>query len=232
GTPIANRTQSELEGMIGFFVNTLALRSDLGGNPSFRELLARVKETTLGGYDHQLAPFEKVVDRVVTTRDMSTTPLFQVMFTLQNTSDGTEELSLEDISISGYDFKRNTAKLDLTLNVSENASGISLAINYSTVLFDKPTIERMLGHYEQLLACIAADASQPIGSLSMLRAHEEHQLLDVFNATGVDYPLDRTVVDLFEEQVVKSPDAIAVVFEGEQLSYRELDERSNQLAHY
>ncbi|MFD2943649.1 non-ribosomal peptide synthetase, partial [Flavobacterium notoginsengisoli] len=154
------------------------------------------------------------------------------MFTLQNTSDGTEELSLEDISISGYDFKRNTAKLDLTLNVSENASGISLAINYSTVLFDKPTIERMLGHYEQLLAGIVADASQPIGSLSMLSAQEKHQLLDVFNATGVDYPLDRTVVDLFEEQVVKSPDAIAVVFEGEQLSYRELDERSNQLAHY
>ncbi|MFD2943647.1 non-ribosomal peptide synthetase, partial [Flavobacterium notoginsengisoli] len=234
GTPIANRTQVELEGMIGFFLNTLALRSDLSGNPTFKELLLRVKETTLEGYDHQLTPFEKVVDRVVRNRDMSMSPLFQVLFVLQNTPESSKETptELEGITITGYKFDSVTSKFDLMLTISEDSLGLVLNLEYSTVLFDKPTIERMLGHYEQLLACIAADASQPIGSLSMLSAHEEHQLLDVFNATGVDYPLDRTVVDLFEEQVVKSPDAIAVVFEGEQLSYRELDERSNQLAHY
>ncbi|MFD2943651.1 condensation domain-containing protein, partial [Flavobacterium notoginsengisoli] len=232
GTPIANRTQSELEGMIGFFVNTLALRSDLGGNPSFRELLARVKETTLGGYDHQLAPFEKVVDRVVTTRDRNMTPLFQVLFALQNSSKNSEELGLQDISVSGYEFENVKAQFDLMLSISESDSDISLGINYSTALFDKSTIDRMLMHYQELLISICSDITQPIDSLSILTLEEEKQLLHVFNNTSFDYSQDKTVVDLFREQVIKTPEAAAIVFNEGKMSYKELDERSNQLAHY
>ncbi|MCX2765165.1 condensation domain-containing protein, partial [Aquimarina muelleri] len=149
----ANRTQSELEGMIGFFVNTLALRSDLRGNPSFRELLKRVKETTLGGYDHQLAPFEKVVDRVVRTRDLSMTPLFQVMFDFHKEDANPVDQdrgSIEGITISGYDSSDTTAQFDVTLSVLEGDSNISLGIGYCTALFDKSTIEGMLEHYREL----------------------------------------------------------------------------------
>ena len=162
GTPIANRTQSELEGMIGFFVNTLALRSDLSGDPSFRDLLARVKQTTLEGYDHQLAPFEKVVDRVVTTRDMSMTPLFQVMFDFQKEDTNSGEVQeggadIDGFTISDYAFDMVTAQFDLTLSVSERNEGISLGINYCTALFDKATIDRMLLHYQELLESIVSD---------------------------------------------------------------------------
>ncbi|OHT45932.1 hypothetical protein BHE19_22090 [Flavobacterium tructae] len=232
GTPIANRTQSELEGMIGFFVNTLALRSDLSGDPSFRELLAMVKQTTLEGYDHQLVPFEKVVDRVVTTRDMSMTPLFQVMFIVQNASATNKKLDLEGVVVSDYEFDMVTTQFDLTLNVSEEEEGISLNINYSTALFEKTTIDRMLLHYQELLKSVVADTSRSLGNLSMLTKEEEHQLLDVFNNTDVAYPKDRTVIDLFTEQVKRTPAAIAVVYNGEELSYKELDQRSNKLGHY
>ncbi|WP_281925788.1 amino acid adenylation domain-containing protein, partial [Flavobacterium collinsii] len=234
GTPIANRTQSELEGMIGFFVNTLALRSDLSGNPDFRELLKRVKETTLGSYDHQLAPFEKVVDRVVTTRDMSMSPLFQVMFVLQNTPKESEEVEtgLEGILLSGYEFENVTSQFDLILNVSEGNNGIGLDIVYCTDLFDRATIDRMMLHYKELLVGIVSDITRPISILPMLTVNEEHQLLYSFNDTTVAYPKNKTLVDLFEEQVKKTPAAIAVVYEGEALSYKELDEKSNQLANY
>ncbi|MFH7013662.1 non-ribosomal peptide synthase/polyketide synthase [Flavobacterium sp. FlaQc-52] len=232
GTPIANRTQSELEGMIGFFVNTLALRSDLGDNPSFSELLVRVKETTLDGYDHQLASFEKVVDRVASIRDMSITPLFQVMFVLQNTPEDSGELTLENITLTSYEFDVVTAQFDLTLNVAEESNGIALNMNYCTALFDKTTIDRMVIHYQELLVAIISDSTQLISSLSMLTLEEEHQLLDIFNTTAVEYPKDKTIVDLFEEQVKNTPDAIAVVYEGAKLSYKELNERSNQLGSY
>ncbi|MFH7023429.1 amino acid adenylation domain-containing protein, partial [Flavobacterium sp. FlaQc-50] len=234
GTPIANRTQSELEGMIGFFVNTLALRTDLGDNPSFSELLERVKETTLESYDHQLAPFEKVVDRVVTTRDRSMSPVFQTMFVLQNAQSGLEQTTrgLQNVSLSAYDFDVVTAQFDLTLNVAESNNGIVLNLNYCTALFDKVTIERMLLHYQELLTGIVSDSNQPINTLSILTTGEQHQLLDVFNNTAVDYPKDKTLVTLFEEQVKNTPDAIAVVYEGAKLSYKELNEKSNQLGSY
>ncbi|MGO4773904.1 condensation domain-containing protein, partial [Flavobacterium sp. W22_SRS_FK3] len=151
GTPIANRTQSELEGMIGFFVNTLALRSDLSGDPSFKALLSRVKQTTLEGYDHQLTPFEKVVDRVITTRDMSMSPLFQVMFALQKAPENNGEIELKNITFSDYKFDIVKAQFDLSLTVLEDNKGISLVINYCTALFDKTTIDRMLLYYQELL---------------------------------------------------------------------------------
>ncbi|WP_222104900.1 non-ribosomal peptide synthetase, partial [Flavobacterium anhuiense] len=232
GTPIANRTQSDLEGMIGFFVNTLALRSDLEGNPSFSELLGRVKQTTLEGYDHQLVPFEKVVEKVVSSRDMSMTPLFQVMFVLQNTPEGSGEIILDDVEISSYEFETSVSKFDLTFTISEGSNGIALDMVYCTDLFDKATIDRMLLHYQGLLSDIVRNLHQPIGSLRMLTSEEEHELLDVFNDTTVGYPKDKTIIELFEEQVMNTPDAVAVVYDGEELSYRELNERSNQLGRY
>ncbi|CAI2767110.1 non ribosomal peptide synthetase [Flavobacterium collinsii] len=234
GTSIANRTQSELEGMIGFFVNILALRSDLSGDPSFRELLKRVKETTLGGYDHQLAPFEKVVDRMITARDMSMSPLFQVLFVLHNTPEesGKSGKDLEGVTLSGYEFDSVTSKSDLTLNASEGDSGLILTIEYCTALFDKSTIDRMLLHYKELLISILGDITQPVGTLSMLSTEEEEQLLNIFNDTELIYPEDKTIVDLFEEQVKKTPDAIALFFEDQVMTYKELDDRSNQLVHY
>ncbi len=239
GTPIANRTQAELEDMIGFFVNTLALRSDLEGNPSFKEFLGQLKETTLEGYDNQLAPFEKVVDRVVTNRDMSTSPLFQTMLVLQNTGSndtdselGDAEVGLGDLSISDYDFDAIVAMFDLSLNVSENSEGISLEMLYCTDLFERATIERMLVHFEKLLRGIVADIAQPINSLSMLTEHEEHKLLNVYTATKVDYVKHNNVLELFSKQVKAKPKAIAVVYKGEKLTYRELDRKSNQVARY
>ncbi|WP_075343710.1 non-ribosomal peptide synthetase [Tenacibaculum agarivorans] len=234
GTPIANRTQYELESMIGFFVNTLALRSDLSGNPSFKEALLRIKETTLEGYDHQLTPFEKVVDQVVTTRDMSMTPLFQVMFDYHNEDAGiaNENESEENYSSTEYDNFDRTAQFDLTLDVSEQGSEIVLSLNYCTALFKEATIVRMLAHYKQLLKNIVSNVNQSIGDVEMLTSQEQIQVLDVFNATEVNYPLDKTVVELFTAQVEKTPKAVAVIFESEELTYQELDERSNRLAHY
>ncbi|OXB22915.1 hypothetical protein B0A80_13730, partial [Flavobacterium tructae] len=204
GTPIANRTQSELEGMIGFFVNTLALRSNLSGDLSFRDLLSDVKQTTLESYDHQLVPFEKVVERVITSRDMSSSPLFQVLFSLQNNEEG-KDLDLDGITISNYEFETVTAQFDLTLSAAESHQGISLSMNYCTALFDSSTIERMLVHYHELLNSIVQDIDQPLGSLKILSKTEEHQLLHVFNDTYVSYPQDKTVVDLFEQQVERTP---------------------------
>ncbi|WP_348705598.1 amino acid adenylation domain-containing protein [Tenacibaculum sp. 190524A02b] len=236
GTPIANRTQSDLEGMIGFFVNTLALRSDLSGNPSFRNLLQEVKRTTLKGYDNQLVPFERVVDSVITTRDMSTTPLFQVMFALQNTSVMSQKeevgFDLGNVEISEYDFDTISSKFDLTMNVSEDDLAFSLSVEYCTDLFKQSTIDRMLVHYQTLLNNIVRDASQSIGSLSMLPLEEENQLLNVFNDTSFEYRKDKSVIDLFQDQVSRIPDSVALSFEGSVLTYQELEARSNELACY
>ncbi|MGO4773915.1 amino acid adenylation domain-containing protein, partial [Flavobacterium sp. W22_SRS_FK3] len=183
---------------------------------------------------HQLTPFEKVVDRVITTRDMSMSPLFQVLFVLQNkdANFGEKDRGLTDITISGYEFDTATSKFDLTCSVSESDHGISLEINYCTALFDKTTIDRMLFHYQELLVSIVDNITQPISGLSILTKGEEHQLLDIFNSTDVGYPKDKTLIDLFTEEVKRTPNAIALVFEDKKLSYEELEQRSNQLGHY
>ncbi|MBG6151653.1 amino acid adenylation domain-containing protein, partial [Aquimarina sp. EL_43] len=231
GSPIANRIQSELENMIGFFVNTLALRSDLGGNPSFKEVLGSVKETTLDAYDHQLAPFEEVVDKIIATRDMSMSPLFQVMFTLQNTPE-VRDSDLDNIRTSPYDLEETTSQFDLTLTAIEEQGGISLSMTYCTALFDKDTVARMLVHYKELLNSIVKDITLPVQALSMITDQEREELLYKFNDTVVAYPHDKSIIDLFKEQVEKNPDAVAIVDEDVKVTYKELDERSNQLAHY
>lgn len=232
GTPIAGRTQQETEDVIGFFINTLALRTDLGGNPSFREVLQSVKQTTLEAYEHQDVPFAKVVEEVVKERDLVISPLFQVMFVMQNTPD-TKELQLgEDISLSYETPSLSRTKFDLTVTVFESNEGLGLYTEYCVELFNRSTIERMMRHYKELLRAMLISPDAAIRDLKMLTQVEKKQVLKDFNDTAVSYPADKTLVDLLLEQCARTPDRIAVVFEETEINYRELDERSNQLAHY
>jgi amino acid adenylation domain-containing protein len=230
GTPVANRNRREIEGLIGFFVNTLVLRTDLSGNPSFEQLLGRVKEVALQAYAHQDLPFEQLVEALQPTRDLSYTPLFQVMFALDDAS--VPSVELPELAVSSYPVEIGTAKFDLTLSMENTADGLVGVWEYNADLFDEVMIARMAGHFQTLLEASAANPIQPISELSLLTQRERHQLLVEWNNTTIDYPQDKCIHQLFEEQVERSPDAVAVVFEGEQLTYRELNARANQLAHY
>ncbi len=229
GCPVAGRQQQDIEKLIGFFVNTLALRSEVNVDASFIELLQQVRATTLEAYEHQDVPFEKVVNALVKERDISRNPIFQVMFDF-GTALMTSMLQLGDIEISSEEFVHNTSKFDLTLNIAETANGLKGFVEYSTDLFTRETIERMMVHYQELLSSIVKDPSQKLGILRMLTPAEEQQLLNEFTNTTTPYPKDKTIVHLFEEQVTKTPNSIAVVFENEQLTYDQLNERSNQLS--
>jgi len=231
GFPIANRTQQEVEGLIGFFANTLALRSNVNGEDAFIDLLQQVRSSTLEAYEYQEAPFEKIVSIVVKERDMSRNPIFQVMFVIQNTPE-IPQLELEGVQVIKEDFKRTASIFDLTFNILETPNGFNVALEYCTDLFKEDTIMRMAEHFKVLLLSIVNDPLQKIDLLSMLTTAEENKLLHEFNNTLVVYPKEKSIIDLFEEQVVKTPDAVAVVFNNEQLSYKELNAKANQLAHY
>ncbi|MFK8103148.1 MAG: non-ribosomal peptide synthase/polyketide synthase [Saprospiraceae bacterium] len=241
GSPIANRTQAEIEALIGFFVNTLTLRTDLSENPSFDEVLRQVKATTLEAYNHQDVPFEKIVDRVVDQRDMSRTPLFQVMFILGNNLDlstverasATAEVEeMDEAAAMTEQFDYEISKFDLSFNVFERENGLSVGIEYCSDLFAPATIERMMKHYEMLLSSITLKPTEKIDQLGILSAPEKQQILFDFNDTERAYPTDQTLVDLFEGQVAAIPTAIAVVFEEEEITYQDLNEKANQVAHY
>ena len=229
GTPIANRNRGEIEGLIGFFANTLVLRTNLEGNPSFRELLQRVRELTLAAYTHQDLPFEKLVEELKVERHLNHNPLFDVMFTLETNSG--EELKLPGLTLSYLEAENETAIFDLILSIGETETGLTGAIRYSTELFKQSTIERMIGHLETLLAAITANPQTPLSDLPIL-TQTEQQLLGSWNDTEVDRPQRHCIHQLFEAQVKRSPDAVAVVFEAQTLTYRELNHRANQLAHY
>ncbi len=229
GAPIANRNRSEIEGLIGFFTNTLVLRTDLSGNPTFRELLGRVRAVALGAYAHQDLPFEKLVEALHPERDLSHNPLFQVMFILQNAQ--AEVLTLSGLTVHPLEVDTGTAKFDLILSMIEGAEGLKGTFEYNTDLFDATTINRMVGHFETLLEGIIADSEQRLSDLPLLTEAERHQLL-AWNETTTDYPKDLCICQLFEAQVERTPEAIAVVFEDQQLTYRELNARANRLAHY
>ncbi|OYD97754.1 non-ribosomal peptide synthetase [Nostoc sp. 'Peltigera membranacea cyanobiont' 210A] len=238
GSPIANRNRSELEGLIGFFVNSLVLRTDFSGNLTFRELLNRVREVTLGAYSHQDLPFEKLVEELHPERDLSYHPFFQVVFSLQNTP--IETLELPGLTLSLFEFDSKTAKLDLEFHLWQDLESLKGQMVYSTDLFDDKTITRMLGHFQTLLESIVANPEQRISDLSLLTVQERQELLIDWNDTKRDYPENKCFHQLFEAQVQETPDAIALnarsanalVFDDEQLSYKELNIRSNQLAHY
>ena len=230
GSPIANRNHSEIEGLIGFFVNTLVMRTNLAANPSFSELLTRVREMAMDAYAHQDLPFEMLVEALQLQRDLSHTPLFQVMFVLQNAP--MQQVELTGLSVSPLLTESATAKFDLTLGITNTATGLVGVWEYNTDLFDASTIERMTGHFLTLLEGIIANPNERISELPLLTEVEQQQLLVEWNDTQVDYPLDKSIHQLFEEQVDRTPDAIAVVYENQQLTYRQLNNCANQLAHY
>jgi amino acid adenylation domain-containing protein/FkbM family methyltransferase len=230
GSPIANRTRSEIEGLIGFFVNTLVLRTDLSGNPNFRELLARVRKVALGAYEHQDLPFEKIVEELKPERDLSHNPLFQIMFSLQNVP--RQSVELPDLTLRAVDVTFGTAKFDLTLFMIEEAGSLTASLAYNTDLFNDATISRMLGHFQVLLQGIVANPDRRLSDLPILSQAEKQRLLVEWNNTKRDYPQDKCIHELFEAQVERSPNAVAVVFEDKQLTYRELNRRANQFAHH
>ncbi|NCS55469.1 MAG: amino acid adenylation domain-containing protein [Microcystis aeruginosa G11-04] len=230
GTPIANRTRSELAGLIGFFVNTLVLRTDLAGNTSFSEALKQVRKTATDAYDHQDLPFEMLVEALQPERNMSYTPLFQVMFGLDN--EVLNEMDLEGIKATPQPLEFKKAKFDLSLSIQVKEAGLTAHWEYNTDLFNGETIERMNGHFLALLEGIIANPSERISQLPLLTKSEQQQLLIDWNNTEVDYPVDKCIHQLFEEQVERTPDTVAVIFEEQELTYNELNCRANQLAHY
>jgi amino acid adenylation domain-containing protein len=230
GSPIAGRTHPEVEGLIGFFVNTLVLRAEVSGHLTFRQFLARVREVAWGAYQHQELPFEKLVAELQPDRDLGRNPLFQVIFAFQNVPRQT--MALPGLEVSQVEVDSGTTKFDLALFMWEEHEGLRGRVQYSTALFDADTIERLLGHFETMLLGIVTDPDHRLSDLPLLTEREKHQSLVEWNNTATAYPNDARIHELFEEQVEKSPEAIAVVFEKEQLSYRELNERANQLANH
>jgi len=230
GSPIANRTRAEIEDLIGFFVNTLVLRTNLGGDPSFQELLARVSEVALEAYAHQDAPFEKLVEALQPPRDLSAAPFFQVLVIYQNVP--LQDSTLPGLSMQPLTSHNGTAKFDLTLTLAESPEGLFCSFEYNTDLFDAATIKRMAGHFECLLQSLVANPGQRLSELQLLPEPERRQMLVDWNATQKEYPREKCFHHLFEAQAERTPEAVAVIFENQQLTYRELNRRANQLAHH
>jgi amino acid adenylation domain-containing protein len=230
GTPGAGRQLLETEGLIGFFVNTLVLRTDVSGDPTFRELLARERETALGAFTHQDVPFEMLVEELQPERSLSRSPLFQVMFALQNAP--RETLELPGLRLTAVPSVSETAKFDLTLSLGETEAGLSGSLNYASDLFDDESAARLVSHFENLLRGVVADSGQKLSALPLLSEDERRQILVGWNDARHEYPAPQCIHELFEQQVGRTPDAPAVVSEGGRLSYAELDARANQLAHH
>ncbi|MCG8363957.1 MAG: amino acid adenylation domain-containing protein [Pseudanabaenales cyanobacterium] len=230
GSPIAGRNRLETEGLIGFFINTLALRIQLGGNPSFQELLVHVRKVVLAAYSYQDLPFEQLIEALQLERDPSRSPLFQVLFVLQNFS--SPNLELPDLSINPINVQSNIAKFDVSLYMAESDDGLQAWLEYNTDLFEAATITRMLRHFQTLLEGIVANPDQHLSDLPLLTAAERHQLLVDWNNTQTEYPQDLCIHQLVEAQVEQTPDAIALVFGNQQLTYQELNHQANQLAHH
>jgi len=230
GTPTANRGRAEIENLIGFFVNMLALRLDLSGPPTVSGLLRQVKAQALAAQQHQDIPFEQVVELAQPVRSLAHSPLFQVMFAWQNASEGSLELpglQLQSLQPSPH----RVAKFDLTLSLQEAGNVIAGGIEYATSLFEASTIERCVGYFRTLLEAMTAGDNQAVDLLPMLSRPERHRVLYEWNDTAAEFPADKCVQELFEEQVLRNPSATAVVFEDAELSYAELNARANRLAH-
>jgi amino acid adenylation domain-containing protein len=230
GSPMAGRTEVETEGLIGFFVNTLVLRGNLSGEPSFREFLRRVRETALGAYAHQDLPFEKLVEELKPERDLSQNPLFQVLFALQNAPASPFELA--GLEVIPLPIKSPTTAFDLEVYVAEKPGGLACTVVYAADLFDAGTIVRMMGHYQTLLGAIVTDANQRVSELAILTEAERRQVVEEWNQTEAEYPREKTVHDLFDEQAERTPEAEALVFGEQRVSFGDLDRRANRLAHF
>lgn len=230
GSPIANRTRAEFEQVIGFFVNTLVFRASFDGNPTFRELLRRVRTTALEAYTHQDLPFEVLVEKLQPERNLSHHPLFQVMFVYQHAP--LEESNIADLNIAPYEIPLETAKFDLTLFVKNTSRGLTCQLEYNTDLFDDDRIGRMLGHFQVLLqGIVAASGETRVAELPLLTTAERDQLLVQWNNTQAGYPA-LCVHELFEAQAARTPQAVAVVFGEQHLTYQHLNEQANRLARH
>jgi amino acid adenylation domain-containing protein len=230
GSPTAGRRDVDLENLIGFFVNTLVLRTDLSGDPTFLELLERVRATTLDAYEHQDVPFEKIIADLNVPRSLSHSPLLQVMFILQNAP--RHQLKLPGLTLHEIEFDPGTAKFDLTVDMAEVDEGLSCAVEYSTDLFEASTITRLVDHLHALLEAVAADPAQRVSALPMMRASEQQLLVTAWNDTAADYPHQSCLHQLFDLQATRTPDALALIDGERRLTYRELQGRANRLAHY
>ena len=228
GSPLAGRDAAETEGLIGFFINTLALRTDLGGDPAVTELLERVRNVTLSAYEHRDMPYEKLVEELQPQRNLSFDPICQIFFMLQNVP--TAPLTLPGIKLSVEPVYTGTSKADLTIWAIEQPDHLGVTVEYSTDLFERPTIERMMGHYVAILEGMVAQPEQRISRLPLLTEAETGLILGEWNATTAAYPKDRTIHALFSEQAARTPDAVAVVFEDSELTYAQLDARAERLA--
>jgi amino acid adenylation domain-containing protein/non-ribosomal peptide synthase protein (TIGR01720 family) len=229
GSPVANRGRLETEGLIGLFVNTLALRGDLAGDPGFSELVRRTREAALGAYVHQELPFEKLVDELRIERDLTHSPLFQVMLVLQNAP--AEALTLPDLALRLVPTAEVSAKFDLTLYLTETPGALAATWEYDPDLFDAPTVQRMAAGFEVLLGGLLARPEERLSGLPLLRDAESHQLVTAWNDTAAALP-PVCIHEVFAAQAALTPEAPALVFEGETLGYGELDRRADQVAHH
>ncbi|MEA5536966.1 non-ribosomal peptide synthetase [Crocosphaera sp. XPORK-15E] len=229
GTPITNRNRSELESLIGFFINMLVLRTDLSGNPRFEDLLEKIKTVALGAYEHQDLPFEKLVEELHPERNLSYTPLFQVGFALYAPM---SEISMENLTVKPLVVETGTAKFDLSLALQYTETGLIGQWQYKTALFDEITIAKMAEHFQALLEGIIQTPEERISFLPILSTTEKQKLLFDWNCTQTPYPQNKCIHQLFEEQVEKTPDNIAVRFKNQQWTYQKLNTKANQLASY
>ncbi|RJG15557.1 amino acid adenylation domain-containing protein, partial [Paenibacillus thiaminolyticus] len=228
GSPVAGRPHADLEGMLGMFVNTLALRTHPSGEKSFAAFLEEVKLTTLDAFEHGEYPFEELVERVVRQRDTSRNPLFDAMLVLQNMDQA--ELALPDLRLTPYLLEDTVAKFDLTLNVSEQEEGFSCSWEYSSALFTEETIRRWAEHFAELLRHVSRQPDTALGAVSLLTAAQERQLMQEFNPPRIEPVGSKTIIELFEEQVLLNPNRTAVVFNNREMSYAELNDRASRLA--
>ena len=231
GIPIADRDRPELQPLIGFLIDTHVLRTDLSGNPTFRELVARVHKGVVGVYSHRAVPFGQVVDAVKPERNLSYAPLFQVMLNWRERDAQLRFVGFPGLTLEPLLAQSMISKFDLTIFLTDAVEDIWLEVEYSTDLFDDARIERMVEHLRTLLEGVLADIDQHLADLPLLSECERHQLLD-WNQTQVEYPKNRCLHELIEEQAERTPNAIAVIFEDKQLTYGQLNERANQLARY
>jgi amino acid adenylation domain-containing protein len=228
GSITASRTQRDTEALVGFFANTLVLRTNLSGNPTFRELLGRVREVVLDAQAHQDLPFEYLVKELRPERYAGRNPLFQVLISLES------PLSTlpSGWTMGQLEIETGASRFDLALDIKDGPEGLVCSFEYSTDLFEQATIVRMAGHLQTLLEAVVADPGRQLVEYPILTESERHQILVEWNATATDYPRDMCIHQLFEHQVESTPDAVAAIYKDEQLTYRELNGRANQLAHY
>ncbi len=230
GTPVANRNHTEIENLIGFFVNTLVIKSSFSGKPSFREHLKSVRTTALDAYAHQDFPFELLVEALQPERNLSHTPIFQAAFSLQTVS--MPELDIQDVEITPFGVNSGNSKYDLTLVMEEKSNCLAGTLEYNAEIFEEKTIVRMMQHFESLFAGIVANPDEAISNLPILSIEERKLVLEEWNRTDAHTPVDQCAHELFEKWVDLDPESIALIFQERQVSYRELESRSNQLAHF